>query len=100
MCEIGLWKVRSDRTRSRKAIADLRALISGHTRMALGNTRMRCWYAYGGKPYAYGWKRWHFERELVSVGTRNGKLLRVAYAYGIGGTRMSWARKCAIRVRE
>ena len=40
MCEIGLWKVRSDRTRSRKAIADLRALISGHTRMALGNTRM------------------------------------------------------------
>ena len=51
--------------------------------MALGNTRMRCWYAYGGKPYAYGWKRWHFERELVSVGTRNGKLLRVAYAYGM-----------------
>ncbi|KAI5381255.1 hypothetical protein KIW84_UN0883 [Lathyrus oleraceus] len=68
--------------------------------MALGNTRMRCWYAYGGKPYAYGWKRWHFERELVSVGTRNGKLLRVAYAYETGDTRMSWARKCAIRVRE
>ena len=40
-----------------KAIADLRVLASGHTRMALGNTRMRCWYAYGGKPYAYGRKR-------------------------------------------
>jgi hypothetical protein len=25
-----------------KAIADLRVLVSGHTRMALGNTRMSC----------------------------------------------------------
>ena len=55
--KIGLWKVGSERFRSKETIADLRVLVSGHTRMALGNTRMRCWYAYGGKPYAYGRKR-------------------------------------------
>ena len=54
----------------------------------------------GGSLTRMGGKDDIFERALVSVGTRNGKLLRVAYAYGIGGTRMSWARKCAIRVRE
>ena len=100
LCKFGLWKVRSNRTRSRKNHSRSGNLVSGHTRMALGNTRMRCWYAYGGKPYAYGRKRWHFERKLVSGGTRKGRLLRVAYAYGIGDTRMSWARKCAIRVWE
>ncbi|KAI5431411.1 hypothetical protein KIW84_035556 [Lathyrus oleraceus] len=44
-----------------KAIADLEILVSGHTRMALGNTRMiwlenvvRVAYAYGLGQYAYG----------------------------------------------
>ena len=83
-----------------KAIADLRVLVSGHTRMALGNTRMSWLIRVWRRPYAYGRKRWYFERKLVSVGTRKGRLLRVAYAYGIGDTRMSWARKCAIRVWE
>jgi hypothetical protein len=37
-----------------KAIADLELLASGHTRMALGNTRMRWLVRVWMRPYAYG----------------------------------------------
>ena len=37
-----------------KAIADLGFLGSGHTRMALGNTRMRWLVREWMRPYAYG----------------------------------------------
>ena len=58
-----------------KAIADLRALVSGHTRMALGNTRM-------------GW----LENGGFGAGTRHTRVIRVSlewYAYGVCYTRMS-----------
>ena len=41
MCKIGLWKVELDRSLSRESHSRSGNLVSGHTRMALGNTRMR-----------------------------------------------------------
>ncbi|KAI5436563.1 hypothetical protein KIW84_022895 [Lathyrus oleraceus] len=41
MCKIGLWKVELERSRSRENHSRSGNLVSGHTRMALGNTRMR-----------------------------------------------------------
>ena len=56
-----------------KAITDLEILVSGHTRMVLGNTRMR----WPGTRMALGNTRMNEEDDvlnvvLVSVGTRMG----------------------------
>jgi hypothetical protein len=55
--KIGLWKVELADLVAEKAIADLRVLVSGHTRMALGNTRMSWLVRVWRRPYAYGRKR-------------------------------------------
>ena len=46
-----------------KAIADLRVLVSGHTRMALGNTRMR----WPGTRMALGNTRMDEEDDVLNV---------------------------------
>ena len=63
MCKIGLWKVELDRSRSRESHSRSGSLVSGHTRMALGNTRMR-WH---GTRMALGNTRMDEEDDVLNV---------------------------------
>ena len=73
--KLGLWTVELDRFVAEKTHSRSGKLDSGHTRMALGNTRM-------------GW----LENGGFGAGTRHTRVIRVSlewYAYGVCYTRMS-----------
>ena len=61
--KFGLWKVELDRSRSRESHCRSGNLVSGHTRMALGNTRMR----WSGTRMALGNTRMDEEDDVLNV---------------------------------
>ena len=99
LCKIGLWEVGSEESRSRENHSRSGNLVSGHTRMALGNTRMR----WSGTRMALGNTRMDEEDDVLNViwpllvrvwgsGTRSIRVwdgvTRMGFGWEMGHTRM------------